>query len=81
MNETEFRQLRQKIGLNQTQLANEWGVTDRTIRRWEAGDAPVSPIAAYTLRLMAKYAVRPSQRLSDAEVEAIMNAGFSNDVI
>lgn len=53
MTPEEFKELRQKIGLNQTQLSKEWNVTDRTVRRWEAGDVPISPIAAYCLKMMA----------------------------
>ena len=52
MTPQEFKALREKLGFNQTQLSKEWGVTDRTVRRWEAGDVPVSPLASYALRLM-----------------------------
>ena len=54
MTSQEFKELRLQTGLNQTQLSKEWGVTDRTVRRWEAGDVPISPIAAYCLKMMAE---------------------------
>jgi DNA-binding transcriptional regulator YiaG len=54
MNPEEFKEIRQKTGLNQTQLSKEWGVTDRTVRRWEAGYVPISPTAAYCLRMMVE---------------------------
>ena len=54
MTPKEFKELREQLNFNQTQLAKEWGVTDRTVRRWEAGHAPVSPLASYALRLMVK---------------------------
>ena len=53
MTPEEFKSLRQQLGLNQTELAREWGVTDRAVRRWEAGHSPVPPIAAYCLRMLA----------------------------
>ena len=54
MTPEEFKSLRQQLGLNQTELAREWGVTDRAVRRWEAGHSPVPPVAAYCLRIMAQ---------------------------
>ena len=54
MTKEEFKALRMQLGFNQTDLAREWGVTDRSVRRWEAGDAPISPIVAYCLRMMAE---------------------------
>jgi DNA-binding transcriptional regulator YiaG len=54
MNPEEFKELRQKTGLNQTQLSKEWGVTDRTVRRWEAGDVPIPSVAEYCLKMMVE---------------------------
>ena len=45
------------LGYSQQTLANEFdmGINGgRTIRRWESGQCPVNPIAAYTVRLMLK---------------------------
>ena len=45
------------LGYSQQALANEFdmGINGgRTIRRWESGQCPVNPIAAYALTLMLK---------------------------
>jgi len=50
-----FKQARKALGYSQQALANEFdmGINGgRTIRRWESGQCPVNPIAAYTVRLM-----------------------------
>ena len=80
MTPQEFRALREQTGLNQTQRANEWGVADRTVRRWEAGDVPITPIAAYALQMMVTALPRPSRGLSDDEVEAILNGSYTDAV-
>ena len=52
-----FKQARRALGYSQQALANEFdmGINGgRTIRRWESGQCPVNPIAAYTVRLMLK---------------------------
>lgn len=72
MTPEEFKDLRTRLGLSQTRLAAEWGVTARSVRRWEAGDTPVSPIAAHSLRMIV--AALPRE-ISDAEVEAILDGG------
>ena len=77
MTPEEFRELRKRLGLNQTQLAAEWGTTARSVRRWEAGETPIQPVTAYCLRMMVKNAPKT---LSDAEVEAILNGGFGDDL-
>ena len=55
MTPQEFKQARRALGYSQQALANEFdmGINGgRTIRRWESGQCPVNPIAAYTVRLM-----------------------------
>ena len=55
MTPEKFKSLRKQLGYSQHELAVEWSMGkngDRTIRRWEAGDVPVNPVAAYTIRLM-----------------------------
>ena len=55
MTPQEFKQARRALGYSQQTLANEFdmGINGgRTIRRWESGQCPVNPIAAYTVRLM-----------------------------
>lgn len=55
MTPQEFKQARKALGYTQQALADEWGMGEnggRSIRRWECGQRPVSPIAAYALMLM-----------------------------
>jgi len=55
MTPTQFKNARKTLCLSQQDLADEWGMGqngERTIRRWEQGDVPVNPIAAYCIRLM-----------------------------
>ena len=55
MTPTEFKQARNTLGFSAAKLAALWGMGKnggRTIRRWEAGDLPVNPIAAYCIRMM-----------------------------
>lgn len=55
MTPEQFKTARQSINLTQRQLARMWGMGangERTVRRWEAGERPVNPIAAYCIALM-----------------------------
>jgi DNA-binding transcriptional regulator YiaG len=55
MTPTQFRAARKTLNLSQRDLASVWGMGqngERTIRRWEQGDVPVNPIAAYCITLM-----------------------------
>lgn len=57
MTPQEFKQARNTLGLSAAGLANLWGMGangGRTIRRWEAGDVPVNPIAAYCIAMMVE---------------------------
>jgi len=57
MTPQEFKQARRALGYSQQALANEFdmGINGgRTIRRWESGQCPVNPIAAYVVGLMLK---------------------------
>ncbi len=49
MTKRQFKKLRNSIGLSQTKLANEMGVTLRTISRWERGEFPIPKIAELAL--------------------------------
>jgi len=56
MTPQQFKQARKSLGLSQAQLADEWSMGDngdRTIRRWESGERPVNPVAAYCIALMS----------------------------
>lgn len=55
MTQQQFKEARQALGLTQRQLAAKWGMGangERTIRRWESGERPVNPIAAYCIKIM-----------------------------
>ncbi len=57
MTPAEFKEARHKLGLSAAGLASLWNMGangGRTIRRWEAGDVPVNPIAAYCIGLMLR---------------------------
>jgi len=55
MTPEQFRDARRSLMFSQQSLADEWGMGangGRTIRRWEQGERPVNPVAAYAIRLM-----------------------------
>ena len=57
MTPAEFKKARHKLGISCAGLAREWGMGvngDRSIRRWESGDVPVNPIAAYCIGMMLR---------------------------
>jgi len=57
MTPDQFKDARRSLCYSQQALADEWGMGDyggRTIRRWEQGERPVSPVAAYAIRLMVE---------------------------
>jgi len=55
MTPEQFKEARKTMGLSCAALAREWGMGangGRTVRRWESGERPVNPIAAYALKMM-----------------------------
>ena len=57
MTPAEFKQARRDMGYSQQGLAEEWGMGangGRTIRRWEDGERPMNPVAAYCLAMMVQ---------------------------
>ena len=55
MTKEEFKEARRALCYSQQALADEWGMGSnggRTIRRWEAGERPLSPVAVYAITLM-----------------------------
>jgi len=51
----QFKDARKTLCYSQQALADEWGMGangGRTIRRWESGQRPLNPVAAYAIRLM-----------------------------
>ena len=57
MTRQEFKAARQSLGCSCAALAETWGMGingGRTIRRWEAGEVPVNPIAAHCIAMMVR---------------------------
>lgn len=55
MTAEQFKKARYDLGLSAAKLAALWNMGangGRTIRRWESGERPVNPIAAYCITLM-----------------------------
>lgn len=53
MTPANFKRIRKKLDLTQTQLAAILRIEDiRTIRRWETGERPVSGPASYLMELL-----------------------------
>jgi DNA-binding transcriptional regulator YiaG len=58
MTPEQFRQIRQELGWTQRATAEALGVTDRCIRRYEAGDRRVSKPVALLFETIADACVR-----------------------
>ena len=55
MTPADFKAAREALCLSQNDLAEVWGMGSnggRTIRRWENGERPLNPVAAYCIQLM-----------------------------
>jgi len=55
MTPEQFKDARRSLMFSQQALADEWGMGangGRTIRRWESGERPISPVAIYALSAM-----------------------------
>lgn len=55
MTPEQFKEARRALAYSQQALADEWGMGangGRTIRRWEQGDRPLNPVAAYAIGMM-----------------------------
>jgi DNA-binding transcriptional regulator YiaG len=58
----QFKAARNALCLSQRDLAEVWSMGkngERTIRRWEQGDTPLNPIAAYCISLMLDASTDP----------------------
>lgn len=53
---SEFRKIRESLGLTQTELGREMGVTFRTVSRWETGEFPIPRLAELALRSVVQEA-------------------------
>jgi DNA-binding transcriptional regulator YiaG len=49
MDQYQLRQRRERLGLTQTKLSRCFGVTLRTVQKWEAGENPIRPIVELAL--------------------------------
>ena len=58
----EFKQMREKMRLTQTELASRLGVAETTVYRWESGRAPI----AKAIELAMKQ-IRAELREEDAQ--------------
>ena len=64
MTPEQFKSARNELSLSQADLAEVWSMGKnggRTIRRWEAGDVPVNPVAAFCIKLMLDSASKIDQ--------------------
>jgi DNA-binding transcriptional regulator YiaG len=52
MTATELRATLARVGLTQTGAARLFGLDDRTLRRWAAGDGEITPCALRLLDLL-----------------------------
>ena len=55
MTREQFKGARKTLGLSQAALAKTWGMGSnggRTVRKWESGERPLNPVAAYCIKLM-----------------------------
>ena len=52
MDKEEIKRIRLELGMTRPQLAERLYVSDRTIRRWEVGDKPISGPAILALELL-----------------------------
>ena len=50
MTPEEFKTARKSLGHTQATLADEWGKTERCVRRWENGERPIDPLAQWAIR-------------------------------
>lgn len=66
MTPQEFRAAREALGYSRTQLALLWGMpatSHRTVAKWESGERPLNPIAAFAMLTMLGESTRPSADL------------------
>ena len=60
MTPIEARQIREALGFSTEKMAKACGVSGgRTIRRWEAGDRRITPMAKLVYRLISNPIARP----------------------
>lgn len=68
----DFRALRERVGLSQLALADDLGVSTRTVKRWESPDWPDPPADAWGL---LDEALARQDAIVDAAVDAASRTG------
>jgi len=54
MTAAQFHRVRRALGLTQAELARRLGVTDRAVRRYEAGDRKIAPPIAQLIEIFVR---------------------------
>ena len=54
MTPDELKETRSRLGLTQTQLAQELGVTLNAVQRWEAGERPIRRVTELALETLER---------------------------
>ena len=67
MTHKQFKAALELLKWKQTHAAIFFGVTDRTVRRWVAGDADIPPAVVFTIRAML------AQNMSPADAQKIID--------
>lgn len=67
MDQHEFREAIEQLGLSQIQAADFLGVTERTARRWATDSKGIPHAVAIALSLMIKFNITPQQALEIAK--------------
>jgi DNA-binding transcriptional regulator YiaG len=77
MKASEFRQLRQQLGLSQARFAALLGVAPNTVARWERGELGMRGTTARLIELVAKQQRRtsPAKRTSHERTGRRMSEG------
>jgi transcriptional regulator with XRE-family HTH domain len=62
MTKDEVKRLRKKLGWTQQKLADELGVTQTSVARWEIGMNQIEEPTARLLKLLVKLETKPRRR-------------------
>lgn len=69
-----LKKFRKEFGLTQRELADFWGITERTLQKWEKGDG--SPSFEQIEELCVEYKISTSY-FSENDTEIEINIGLS----
>jgi DNA-binding transcriptional regulator YiaG len=62
MDKVTFREIRQQLGLSQSELANTLGIHPVTVSHWERGARPITKMADLALWALVFYQERRARR-------------------